>query len=134
MEFVTKSPAQTQQLGKSLAKKLKGRTIALYGELGSGKTHFVQGLATGLGIKKRVLSPTFIFIRPYPQERFYHVDLYRLENEKEASGLGLEEILTEPKVTIAIEWAERIEKLLTDAVTLKFKKVSENTRQITLDA
>src|SRR3989344_5859444 len=131
MDFLSRSPAETQRLGKRLAKKLKGRVIALYGELGAGKTHFVQGLAIGLGIKKRVLSPTFIFIRPYQKEHFYHIDLYRLENEKEASGLGLEEILAEPKVTVAIEWPERIEKLLTGAVTLKFKKVSENTRQIT---
>lgn len=132
MEFLTKSPSETQDLGEKLASTLAGKTIALFGELGAGKTHFVQGLAAGLGIKKRILSPTFIFIRPYLEENFYHIDLYRLEIEEEAKGLGLEEILAEPKATIVIEWPEKIENRLKSPVKIYFEKVDENKRKIRL--
>jgi len=129
MEFVTESPQETQRLGEKLAPKLKNRTIALFGELGAGKTHFIQGLAAGLGIKKRILSPTFIFIRPYTQENFYHVDLYRAENSADIKRLGLEEILSE-KATIAIEWPEKIIDKLQNPIKIYFEKIGENTRRI----
>lgn len=130
MEFVTNSPQETQNLGERLAKKFQGRTVALFGQLGSGKTNFVQGLALGLGIKKRILSPTFIFIRPYDAENFYHIDLYRLENGQKGDGLGLEEILAEPNATVAIEWPEKIEAKLKNPVKIYFEKISDETRRI----
>lgn len=146
MEVVTKSAQETQALGEKIANNLsfdklssrKGRVIALYGELGSGKTTFLQGLAKGLGIRERILSPTFIMMRTYPITDhqspitdFYHVDLYRIEDEKDIEGLGLEEIWSDPKNIIAIEWAEKIKKILPKKrIDIHFKYLKNNGREI----
>lgn len=132
---ISKSARQTFELGEKLANTLKKgsaswRIIACYGELGSGKTTFVQGLAAGLGIKKRIVSPTFIFIRQY--SNFYHIDLYRIEKPEDARGLGLEEIFAEKNAIIAIEWAEKIKNLLPKKrIDIKFEILNENERKIT---
>ncbi|MBI4089617.1 MAG: tRNA (adenosine(37)-N6)-threonylcarbamoyltransferase complex ATPase subunit type 1 TsaE [Candidatus Levybacteria bacterium] len=121
--FITNNYLETQNLGKESARNIleKNRVIALYGDLGSGKTTFVQGLAKGLGIKKRIISPTFIIVRKYELRiknhesriiNFYHIDLYRIENEKDVESLGIEEILNDSQNIVAIEWAEKIKKLL----------------------
>lgn len=117
--------------------------IALYGELGSGKTTFVQGLAKGLGVKQRIISPTFIIIRTYKlksqnsnrktttqnSKLFYHIDLYRIVND--IKGLGLEEILENPQNVVAIEWAERLGDLLPkERWDLYFKYLDEEKRKI----
>lgn len=110
-------------MGEVLARNLvteKGngtpRTICLYGELGSGKTTFAQGFAKRLGITTRLLSPTFIIVRRYqlfnPSSFFYHIDLYRLEGDKELEGLGLRDMLSEANSYKVIEWAEKLESLL----------------------
>jgi len=123
MEIVTKSAQETAALGEKIANQLiinhQPLIIALTGELGSGKTIFVQGLAKGLGIKERILSPTFVMIREYQvhsakciAHKFFHVDLYRVENEKDIESLGLAEIWSDPKNLVAIEWAEKIKKIL----------------------
>lgn len=89
-----------------------GTVVALSGDLGAGKTCFIQGLAAGLGVEGPVTSPTFIMIAEHAG-RFplYHVDLYRTESLEEIRGLGLEELLDGPGIT-AIEWAEKAELLL----------------------
>lgn len=146
MEVVTKNDKETRELGKRMARKLKGgEVLALVGELGSGKTTFVQGLAKGLGIKKRVISPTFIIMRRYSIPRgaryllpanFYHVDLYRLEKniEHEIKGLGLNEIWGRPENIIAIEWAEKIKDFLPKStIWITFEQFDENSRRIMLD-
>src|SRR3989304_6681375 len=97
MEFITKSSSETKKLGKTFAANLVGgEVLALTGNLGSGKTTFIQGLAEGLGVSTRVISPTFILLRKYSlgEMSFYHVDLYRLETgvEKEVVNLGLSDI------------------------------------------
>lgn len=106
------------QIGELLAKELRrGDVLALYGNLGSGKTTFVQGLANGLGITRRIISPTFVIVRSYKlrtnndeqiTKYLYHVDLYRMENEKDIEGIGLHEILQDKFGIIVIEWAEKI--------------------------
>ena len=122
--------------------------IALTGELGSGKTTFVQGLAKGLGIKKRVLSPTFIMMRQYSIINhkqslllrnkssiinFYHIDLYRVENEKDVRGLGLSEIWSNPENIVAIEWADKIKKILPKKrIDIRFNYLNNNQRKITI--
>jgi len=131
---------QTKSYAKEFVKQLPGRkVIALFGELGSGKTTFVQGLAQGLGIEKRVLSPTFVFQRSYdlknkPFKRFHHLDLYRLVNLADAESIGIEEILAEKDSLIAIEWPEIIEKVLPkNTVKIRFKKISDSEREISVD-
>lgn len=134
--MITNSAFETEKFGEKLAKKVKkGGIIALYGELGSGKTTFVRGLARGLGIKKRVLSPTFIFIRPYKinSKILYHIDLYRINKFEETRGLGLEEILSKPKNIVVIEWAEKVKKILPKKrIDIHFNYLDENKRKITL--
>lgn len=111
MKLKTKTAAQTRVFGYALAEKVKnGGVICLYGPLGAGKTTLVQGLARGLGIKRRITSPTFIIVRKYG--RFWHVDLYRLNSPEEIEALGLREILADKENIVAIEWPEKIDKIL----------------------
>lgn len=138
---ITGNFKQTQRLGFELSKKIKsGAVLALYGNLGSGKTTFVQGLAKGLGIKQKIISPTFIIVRKYELDakpytlnpkNFYHIDLYRIESEKDIQGLGLEEILYDESNVVAIEWPEKIEKILPKKrMDLYFEYTNEYTRRI----
>lgn len=134
MELITSSEEETQKEAAKLAKKTpKGAVLALYGDLGAGKTTFAQGFAIGLGIQERIISPTFILIRPYPlkEGQFHHIDLYRINEEKEAKGLGIEEILKDPNSITLIEWAQKIESLLPEkTVKIYFERIDENKRRI----
>lgn len=115
---ITNSQQETKKLARDFAKYLKaGDIVALYGDLGAGKTTFTQGLASGLGIKKKVMSPTFIFMRSYPimlkkeSVTFHHLDLYRGQDEKDFKSLGLNEIFTTDAIVV-LEWADRIKRIL----------------------
>lgn len=105
-----------------------GLFVLLYGDLGSGKTTFVQGLARGLGITEVVTSPTFALVHQYPQSTppLVHCDLYRLD-PTEVSGLGIFE--ESPAVLTVIEWAERLPYLPTPALELHFTDLGE-VRQV----
>lgn len=109
----TTSPEETYRLAAELLQTLRpGTVLALHGELGAGKTCFVQGLAQAMGVKRAVGSPTFTLINEYPGPLpLYHIDLYRIGGVNEALGLGLEEYLEADGIT-AIEWAERVAELL----------------------
>ncbi len=138
--MILKNAQQTKQFAKEFIEKHpKAHIIALFGELGAGKTTFVQGMAEGLGVKKRVLSPTFVFQRSYELsykglKRFHHLDLYRLTSAKDALSIGIEEILSEDDVLIVIEWPEIAEKLLPkDTIRIYFKKISEKERELTVE-
>ena len=114
-EFITNSAQQTQELGARFAQTLKnGDFVALYGNLGSGKTTFIQGLAKGLGIRRRIISPTFIIIRHYQLKNgnFYHVDLYRTETKHDLLSVGLDQIIQDKDSIVALEWAEKLRELL----------------------
>ena len=121
--FIAKNFKETQKLAESFVKKFKGGDLlALYGNLGSGKTTFVQGLARGFGIKKRIISPTFIIVRSYEIsskykvlsiEYFYHIDLYRVEDQNDIKNLGIEDIINNPQNIVVIEWAKKMQNLLT---------------------
>ena len=141
MEFVTKSPQETKKLGEKVAADLvinyKPLIIALTGELGSGKTTFTQGFAKGLGIKKPIISPSFILMRSYELAKsnkiFYHLDLYRLETnlENEIENLGVKDIWSQKDNVLIIEWAEKIKNLLPEDVKwIEFEYLSENKRKI----
>ena len=112
-QTTTRSPEETKRLAAELADRLRpGNVIALHGDLGAGKTCFVQGLAEALGIRRPVNSPTYTLISEYDGNfRLFHIDLYRIKSETEALNLGLDEYLNGQGVT-AIEWAERAISLL----------------------
>lgn len=135
--MILDSVDDTKQFAKELLTKLENKNvIALEGSLGAGKTTFVQGLAASLGIKKRVLSPTFVFLRSYklenqPYRVFHHFDLYRCETLTDVKSIGLEEFLLEKNCLIAIEWPEIAKDLLPkNIVWVSFKKIDENSREI----
>jgi tRNA threonylcarbamoyladenosine biosynthesis protein TsaE len=137
--FLTGSAEETKALGFALAKNLKNCDfIALYGNLGGGKTTFVQGLATGFGIKKRLISPTFIILRSYAinlqnlsVNMFYHLDLYRIQSEHDLQGIGIEEIIDDDKSVKVVEWAEKMKDFLPDKrIDIFFEYLAENKREI----
>ncbi|MEX0616453.1 MAG: tRNA (adenosine(37)-N6)-threonylcarbamoyltransferase complex ATPase subunit type 1 TsaE [Candidatus Woykebacteria bacterium] len=136
--ITTESADQTKRIAFDFAHKLSlPKVIALYGDLGAGKTTFIQGLAKGLGITKRVLSPTFVFIRQYKLEKqqaiFYHVDLYRLDSKKDIEAIGLKEVLEDKNAIVAIEWPEKIEEFLPKNITVvRLQSNGENKRKITI--
>lgn len=113
LRVVTHSPEETRILGASLAPTLlPGDVISLSGELGSGKTVFVQGLAAALGVHGRVTSPTFTLVHEYEgRYPIVHLDIYRLDSFQELLDLGFEEFLT-PEAILLIEWGEAVEPLL----------------------
>ena len=137
MEVKTFSKFQTQKVAQNLAKNLKGGdVIALYGDLGAGKTVFAQGLAKGLGIKRRIISPTFVFMRSYPFNRshqpltFYHIDLYRGEDINDFRALGLEEIFSQDIIAV-LEWADKIVGILPKKrIDVFIEVIDEKTRRI----
>lgn len=137
-KVLTENAKETKAFAKNLAGDfLKGGVIALSGELGSGKTTFAQGFAEGLGIKDKVISPTFLIIRQYkiPSQKnfFYHIDLYRLENVNLRHS-GLEEILSEPNNVVLIEWADKIAKDLPLSIKkIGLRKIKEYLHEILLD-
>ena len=138
MEIITQSPGETQKLGQKIGSDLKSgkfkkRILCLYGDLGSGKTTFIQGLAKGLGVKKRITSPTFVFVKKY-YPNFYHVDLYRIEKLEETKGLGLEEIFSTPQTIVAVEWAEKIKEMLPEGrIDIQFKYLNNKKRRVIIN-
>jgi tRNA threonylcarbamoyladenosine biosynthesis protein TsaE len=153
--YLTKSFSQTKNLGKYFASALlfqpkgpviprrehrpKGAVIfGLEGDLGAGKTVFLQGFARGLRIKEKVLSPTFVIMRRFKInnscfKNFYHFDCYRIENPEDVLILGFKEIISNSQNIVAIEWADRIQKILPKrALILKFQFVNKNKRKIML--
>lgn len=137
--FVTHSVEETQKLGQLLGKELqRGIVIALKGDLGSGKTTFIQGLANGLGIKERVISPTFVIMRKYTIENkkelahFCHIDFYRIHSSRDIVNLDFEAVIHDPKNVVAVEWAERLPELLPKKkLHIAFEYVKESQRKIT---
>lgn len=154
--FETESAMETQKIAKIMAEELmkirfkKHATIlALSGDLGSGKTTFVQGFAGGLGIKEKIKSPTFLIMRSYkfrrpkgPESRsrsasgqFTHIDAYRLTKPGNILALGWKDLVKNPKNIIAIEWARHIKRVLPkEHIDIDFKHASENKRKIKIYA
>lgn len=113
-----------------------GEILALSGDLGAGKTTFIQGLAKGLGINQKIVSPTFILMRSYQGKfDFYHLDLYRLEGNIEAQvrDLGVFDLMKDSKNVIAIEWAEKLDGWPEDIKWIKFENVNDDERKIILE-
>jgi tRNA threonylcarbamoyladenosine biosynthesis protein TsaE len=130
----TKSAFETIRIGRSIGRHLRsGDVVALVGELGTGKTQFIKGLAAGAGVGRPtyISSPSFTLINEYPgRVPFYHLDLFRLEQEKEAEDLGLEDYFQSGGI-VAIEWADKIPSLLPKEMFLiYFAYTGTNTRTL----
>lgn len=150
LEIITERAEKTQKAGENLARQIlkrkRGRqslVIGLEGELGSGKTTFIQGLAMGLGIKDQITSPTFVIMKKYrirtcegltSARCFYHIDCYRLNKPKDLLDLDFKEILENPENIIVIEWAEKVKKILPkNTLWIEFEHINRDKRKITLN-
>jgi tRNA threonylcarbamoyladenosine biosynthesis protein TsaE len=132
---VAATPEQTAAGGEALARTLgPGDVVALYGELGAGKTCFVQGLVRGLGVTALATSPTFVLVNEYRGRLpVHHVDAYRTGSLTELLDLGLLDLMGGDGVTL-IEWAERAEPLLPPrAVRVRIEGVGDEPRTLTID-
>ncbi len=131
--IITNSAAETRELGKRLAEKLKaGDVILLTGELGAGKSELARGIAKGLGVAETVTSPSFTILNVYESGRtpLYHFDWYRLESEEELYELGMDEYLGGDGIAL-VEWPERCpDANPADCLRVRITAEGENTRKI----
>jgi tRNA threonylcarbamoyladenosine biosynthesis protein TsaE len=134
LDFISHSESQTRRLGARLAAFLNpGDVLALVGDLGSGKTRWVQGVCKGLGVVDMVTSPTFTLVNEYQGlYPVYHIDLYRLTDPSETATFGLEDYLYGSGITL-IEWADRIKNLLPEEyLTVELHHLEETKRRVVL--
>jgi tRNA threonylcarbamoyladenosine biosynthesis protein TsaE len=130
---------ETQNIAKDLAKQIKdGGVVALIGDLGAGKTTFVQGFCSALGITEKVISPTFVIVRqhqiPQTPNTLFHIDLYRLTTPESVETLGISDFIADPHNIVLIEWPEKIlDKLPENTIIVQINKLSENEREITIE-
>ena len=136
MVFFSRTQADTEALGERVAAALPegGAVIALYGELGAGKTAFVRGLARGLGVEGSVVSPTFTIVNEYPGRReLFHFDMYRLGGADELFDIGWEDYLSREGVC-AVEWSENVPEAFDGSeIRVTIEKTDENGRKITVE-
>ena len=144
-------PVRLRANGMGARKPAKHAVVlALQGDLGAGKTTFLQGFAKGLGIKEKVLSPTFIILKRFKIKKtknqisnikttdqkfinFYHIDCYRLNKPREVLDLGFKEIISNPENIVAIEWPEKIKKILPKStIVITFEHLEKNKRELTI--
>ena len=120
--------------------------VGLTGDLGGGKTTFLQGFAKGFGIEQKITSPTFVIMKKYEIKKnnkrllrknkkknlfFYHIDCYRIQRQQDVLCLGLKEIMSDCKNIVAIEWADRIKEIIPeDAAWINFEFINEKKRKI----
>ena len=124
-QIVARSEKETREIARALGEELR-RTVplkrgalvfALKGDLGSGKTTFIQGALKRIGIKKKTSSPTFVLVKRFPLARrgiknIYHVDAYRVKSARELAPLGLQDIFQEKRSVVFIEWADKIRRAI----------------------
>jgi tRNA threonylcarbamoyladenosine biosynthesis protein TsaE len=134
-EFTTKSPEETIALGREVASLLTPpKLVVLRGDLGAGKTTLIKGIAEGFNAASQedVTSPTFTLIHEYrgPSATLYHIDLYRVDTQRELETLGLDDLMSEHSVLL-IEWGEKFERFQNERdVEIVLERVSENERRI----
>jgi len=143
IEIINKSSKETKKAGMALGQILgreplsnKALVVALKGDLGSGKTSFIQGLAQGLKVKENILSPTFVIQKDFSLKlknfkNLYHIDAYRLKNPEELLELGFKDLIGNPENLIVIEWADKIKKILPkEILKIEFTNLEKNKRKI----
>ena len=134
-EFISHSQLETEEMGQKLAEKLPGGSVvAMYGDLGAGKTAFVRGMAKGMGLSCRVSSPTFTIVNEYLGEReLIHFDMYRLSSADELFDIGWEDYLSRGAVC-AVEWSENVQDaFFGDEVVVRIEKLNDPDRKITIE-
>lgn len=135
MQFITKTPEETELLGERLGKTLSGGEVIAYrGDLGAGKTAFTRGLARGLGISMRVTSPTYTVVNEYSGGRLplFHFDMYRLGSSDELFDIGWEDYLARGGVC-AVEWSENVDDAMDGAIFVSIERLDDETREITIE-
>lgn len=133
--YFTNSQQETEKLGEALARKLPaGAVVAMYGDLGAGKTAFVRGMARGLGLECRVSSPTFTIVNEYMGERpLFHFDMYRLGSADELFDIGWEDYLSRGAIC-AVEWSENVREAFNgEELTVSIEKLDDTRRKITIE-
>ncbi len=150
-QYSTSGPLETKELGKLFAQRMieiksrKALFVGLLGDLGGGKTTFIQGVSKGLGIRKKILSPTFVIIKRFKVSKeiagkssfrnFYHIDCYRIKKPKELLDLGLEKILSNPGNIVFVEWAEKMGKNMPGKpILINFIFEDKKTRKIKINS
>lgn len=137
-EIITSSLQETQAIARQIIASLDSEhVVALYGDLGAGKTTFSQGIGKALGIERHLQSPTFTIVKVYsiPShsqfETLQHVDLYRLEKESEMKAIGLDELIDDPKSLVLIEWADKLgTSLPKNRIDVFLEYVDESKRKL----
>ena len=132
MEIISGSENQTISIGESFGKKLvPGDVVAMYGDLGAGKTAFVRGMAQGMGLDARVSSPTFTIVNEYQGKvPLFHFDMYRLKNSDELFEIGWEDYLVRGGVC-AVEWSENVEDaFFPGVIKVIIEKLNDTERKI----
>nr|AGS53147.1 ATPase YjeE [uncultured bacterium contig00060] len=136
IKLVSASPQETFNIGQRIAALLsQGSVIALKGVLGSGKTHLTKGIASGLGINENITSPTYTIISEYQIDdlKLYHIDAYRLNNDKDFEDIGGPEIINSNGISV-IEWSDRITKSIPKtSITISLEITGNSSRLITLN-
>jgi len=138
-EYITRSADETISLGRELASTLQNaHMVILRGDLGAGKTTLVKGIAEGLNAASRddITSPTFTLIHEFrgPEVTLYHVDLYRIESERELLTLGLDELFAEPGNLVLLEWGEKFPRFQRERdVEIAIERRGEQERRIRID-
>ena len=134
-EFFTRNELETEALGQRLAESIEGgAVIAMYGDLGAGKTAFVRGMARGMGLDCRVSSPTFTIVNEYLGEReLIHFDMYRLSCADELFDIGWEDYISRGAVC-AVEWSENVEDAFYgDEIRVTIEKLGDSERKVTIE-
>ncbi len=148
MVVKSKSPRETRELAIKIARRVvvkhgvkQAVVLALEGELGAGKTVFVQGFVKALGIKHKITSPTFVFMKPYPSAKLmagkdctlYHIDSYRLKDHRDLEALGVRELIKDPRNILLIEWSDRVSRILPKKyIKIHIDHIDKITRKISI--
>ena len=135
-EYLSLCEADTERIGEQFSAGLRsGSVVAMFGDLGAGKTAFVRGMARGLGLDASVSSPTFTIVNEYPGEReLIHFDMYRLSGADELFDIGWEDYLNRGAIC-AVEWSENVEDaFFGDEIRVTIEKTGDSSRRITIES